>query len=418
MVEMGNRVFIYCLGCEKRLLDAAKMRDFFIKNRYTIVYNPKRADYIIFITCAFTKAVADSCIFEIKRFQRYDAELIVAGCLPAIESERLSHVFNGKTIVTKNIDDIDEIFPGGEIRFSDLNDANILFRNLDESKPRDRILSNVLSYLNVEYAVRRVKKSIVRKMLGERTFLYFLLSSDELFHMRVAWGCNNRCAYCGIRNAIGCFKSKPMVECLREFDSGLRRGYRNFVITGDEVGCYGIDMGANLPMLINEMLKRQGDYMISIRAVNPEWVIRYEEDLKHIMKSKRIFLFETPIQSKSHRILEMMHRYRDMDRLGEILQDLRNLSPRTIFLTDYILGFPTETEEEMRETLEFLVDTFDCGYVMPFSPRPGTEAKNFEPKLSPEEIKRRVRYAKRFFRKSGYRVFTPENYFFIFDRKR
>ena len=105
---IGKNIFIFSQGCEMRGIDAEKIYKYFSLNDYAIVNNPEDADYIIFITCAYLKTTADSSFEKIKQFQQYDAELIVAGCLPEIDKDKLKEIFNGKIIPTSDIDKIDD----------------------------------------------------------------------------------------------------------------------------------------------------------------------------------------------------------------------------------------------------------------------------------------------------------------------
>ncbi|ENO12439.1 2-methylthioadenine synthetase [Thermoplasmatales archaeon SCGC AB-539-C06] len=85
-----KKIFIYGGTCELRFLDAKKICYYLSKNDYEIVYKPKDADIIIFITCATLDDLVEYSFNKIKEFKKYDAELIVAGCLPSIEKEGLS----------------------------------------------------------------------------------------------------------------------------------------------------------------------------------------------------------------------------------------------------------------------------------------------------------------------------------------
>ena len=107
----GFNVFILEKACSQRQLDAKKIETYLIENNYKIVNHPKFADIIIFVTCAFRNAMAEKALNKIKDLQRYNAELIVAGCLPGIDKEELSKVFKGKVIITKDLNKIDSLFP-------------------------------------------------------------------------------------------------------------------------------------------------------------------------------------------------------------------------------------------------------------------------------------------------------------------
>ena len=89
-----KKVFIYHHSCTLRSLDASRIQTYFSQNNYTTVNKPQDADIIFFIGCAAGDNVAGKSLQMVKEFQKYDAELIVAGCLPIIEKEKLGNIFN------------------------------------------------------------------------------------------------------------------------------------------------------------------------------------------------------------------------------------------------------------------------------------------------------------------------------------
>ena len=112
-----KRIFVTNYGCHLRSLDAEKIRNYFSWNGYKIVNTPENADIIFFISCAAFDKKAENALNKVKKFQKYDAELIVGGCLPVIEKEELANIFSGKTISTKDLDKIDDLFPENKIKF-------------------------------------------------------------------------------------------------------------------------------------------------------------------------------------------------------------------------------------------------------------------------------------------------------------
>ncbi len=97
---------------------------------------------------------------------------------------------------------------------------------------------------------------------------------------------------------------------------------------------------------------------------------------------------------------------------------LKKASPRIKLNTHLILGFPTETEEDFKETLDFISKTDIGGYFLPFSCKKGSKAEEIEPKISDEEISKRKKYAKKFLKKSGYATITTRRVrFIIFEKK-
>ena len=417
-----KNVFIYTDGCELRLIDAKKISNYLSLNKYQIIDNPDRADIIIYITCAFLERATEISLNKIKEFQKYNAELIVAGCLSAIDKEELRKIFDGKTITTKDIDDIDKLFQDNKIKFCDIDDANLLYANIDE-----RTLVGVLKKLirkskRLENIAIKIKEIFLKYFFGTTSLIldsyYISTSQKSLFHIRISGGCLGSCTYCAIKKAIGEHKSKPIETCLKEFKKGLSNGYKNFILEADDSGAYGLDIGSDLPELLNKITSIPGEYSVAIRNLHPRWVVKYIDDLEKILSTGKIDSIDVPIQTSSSRILKLMNRYSNTVKIKDVILRLKQSYPGIKINTCYILGFPTETDEEFRETLDFIKKLNMGGYVFRFSCKKGSKAENIEPKIPEEEISKRMKFAKKFLKHTGYTaISTRRTHFLIFEKK-
>lgn len=413
-----KKVFIIPTSCEKRALDAKKIFVYLSKNGYEIVDQPKDADIIIFVTCAFNEEKAERALKQVKFLQNYNAELIIAGCLPAIESKRLSGIFDGKKIDTKSLDKIDDLFPENKIKFSSIDDANIRFQSLDVDILRGPLKRIFIKSTCLKNIYLKIRNHVLKNLVGEHSSAY-KGSIKTQFHIRISWGCMGNCSYCAIKKAVGPFHSKPLDQCIREFKNGLALGYKDFIIAADDIGSYGLDISSSLPELLDKMTAIPGNYKLAIKDLHPRWVVKYIDDLEKIFKRYKIIHLDIPIQSTSSRILKLMHRYSDVEKVKETTLRLKKACPDIVINTTYLLGFPTETEDEMKQTLSFIKEVdFNEGTVFRFSCKTGTEAENIEPKISDEELYKRMIYAKKYIRKSGYKIiYKSKTHFFTFNKK-
>ena len=395
-----KKVLIYDITpCGRRKLDAKKLSIYFEKNGYKIVRKPEKADFIIINTCAYSDERAMFAINKIKELQKYKAELIVAGCLSGIEKDKLSEVFDGKTITTKDINNIDNLFPHHKIKFDNLPDENIFWQNKERNKALKK-MRKLLVNNSIINAIRNFLKNNLRKELN---LLFF--SKDEVFHIQISQGCSANCAYCAIRNAIGKHKSKPFEECISEVKRGILQGYKKLFITADDSGCYGTDIGRTFPELLKSIVEIDQDFTIGIESVRPEWIIKYQDEIEPILKTGKIDFIGCSVQSGSERILKLMHRNPDVQKVKTSILRLKEAYSKLILITEIIIGFPTETEEEFHQTIDLLKDLpFDIGYIYAYSDRSGTDAEKITPKIPPKEISRRMNYSKRFLRSLGYNV--------------
>jgi len=384
--------------CIKRSLDSKRISTFLTQNNYEIVNNPKQSDTIIFMTCAVGNKKTDFSLDTVKELQKYDAELIVAGCLPDIEKEELSKIFNGTTISTKDIHKIDDIFQDTSIKFNTIDDANILFENFGF------LSSNMLSVGIMKYYIK-ARNFILKYKLGETSTLYRSLIKKH-FHIRISRGCLGKCSYCAIRKAVGIHKSKPFDICVQELRTGLNAGYKNFVIAADDIGAYGLDIDSSFPELLDKMTNIPDDFEIDLQEINPRWIVKYIDELEEIFKRGKIVQIDVALQSGSSRILQKMNRYFDTEKMKDAILRLRKVYPDLSITVQNIVGFPTETKEDFSKTIQFLKDIdFNGGLIYKFSCKTGTMAEGIEPKITKKEMGKRLKYAKKELKHIGCDVF-------------
>ena len=410
-----KKIYVYTnTNCRRRLLDAKKLQLYFRKNGYAIADKLDDADFIIYITCAYRTEITDNNLKKIKELQEYKAELIVAGCLPVIEEEKLSKIFNGKTLDTKNLDKIDTIFTNNKIKFSEITDAEAISKEQYISYYEENYKLKSIPFLNEYY--HRFIEFYVKYLLNEHLLVYLYPSKPEFYHVRISWGCVGNCAYCGIKKAIGPLKSKPFEECVSDFEKGLESGYKTFVITADNVGAYGIDTGSDFPTLLEKLTSIPGDYQISVQDFDPRWVVKYIDKLEPIFKQGKITSINIALQSGCSKILKLMDRYSEIEKIYDALIRLKNCNKNLSFDTHFILGFPNETHEDFLQTMDFIKKVgFDMGFIYRFSLKTGTKAEKIEPKVSDDEIIKRMHYAKKFLKNLDYKVVSiSKNSYYTF----
>ncbi len=405
---MIKRIFIYTSRtCIRRKLDARRLADYFAANGHEIIFDPRKADYIILVTCADTNSRTEISMKYVKRFMKYkNAELIVGGCLPAIDPDVLSKVFKGKTIVTKYIEKIDEYFPENKIKFNEIPDAHEPWKDIDES----RLYWAVYKLLKNSAFAKKVYTRILEYLRNSGFWKSAVLTwygtyEEKPYIIRGSWGCTGKCAYCVINKAIGHMRSKPLNVIVDEFKEGLKKNYKYFIFDADDLGAYGIDIGKSLPELLDTITSIPGDYKMDVHYIHPGWVVKYTNELADILKREKIKRLGSSIQSGNPRILELMNRYHNTDKMKEAYHKLKEAYPSLILETESICGFPTETRDEFIDTLNFIKDVrFDWGVIFPFSSKKGAEADKIEPKVPQNEIMERMKYAKKFLKKNGYDV--------------
>ena len=415
-----KKIFIYANNvCERRKLDIRRIATYFTKNGYQIITNPRKADIIILSTCGANDILTNYHLDNIKRFKKYRADLIVTGCIPDTDKGKFEKIYDGEFITTKNLEKIDTYFPDNKIKFNEIEDCNQPWITIDESKINNvfkkLFMSSVISKkLYVGFLDYLLKKFVNEGhlLLGNLLDLPF----DDFYTIRISEGCLGNCSYCSIKRALGMFQSKPFDQCITEFKKGLDAGFSNFFITAEDTGAYGKDIGKTFVDLLDELTKIKGKYSIGILEINPVWLIQQIDSFEGIMKRGKIKAINVPVQSGSNRILKLMHRYSNSEKIQDVLLRLKKAHPDLTLGTHVIVGFPTETEEEFKETLQLVKKTkINIGALVPMSIKQDTIAENIEPKITPNEISKRLKYGKKYLNQLGYKTFSKEP--IIFGKK-
>lgn len=404
---MVKKFFIYTnWTCIRRKLDAKKIANYLEVNKQEVVNDPKKADIIIYVTCSTFNQRTEQAISQIEELKKYDAELIVAGCVPGMDPDRLAEVFNGRTLVTKEIDKIDDLFPEHKIKFRDVPDSNMPWENTNQDKPIDA-LKNILwqSKTISNTCTSLFNRLMDTPLMNTAPVNWYGSSEDNLFYVRPAWGCLGRCSYCAIWKAIGKLKSKPMDICIEEMKQGIKLGHKSIIIDADDIGGYGTDIGTTYTELLRQLTSIPGDYHVDVHYIHPKWLVKYIDELEEIVQEGKIRRILSAIQSGNSRILGLMNRYNNVEKIKDAFLRLKKANPHILLETESICGFPSETREEFKDTLDFIVDVnLSWGVIFPFSCKTGSKAETIEPKIPNDEIMNRINYSKKYLKGMGFDV--------------
>ena len=197
----------------------------------------------------------------------------------------------------------------------------------------------------------------------------------------IAQGCMGDCAYCITKFARGRLSSYDPDDLIKRFDSMVGHGVKEILVTAQDTGCYGFDTGTDLPSLLKKMLKNNGEFMIRIGMMNPESLTVIADDLLKVMADPRVYKFlHIPVQSGSDIVLKEMKRSYSVKDFFDLVNKLRSVYPEISISTDLISGFPGETDNDHKKSLDLIKKLkADTVNITRFSPRPGTEAALMEP---------------------------------------
>jgi tRNA A37 methylthiotransferase MiaB len=380
-----KRFFIAPFGCARRRVDAERIKNYFLANGVDRSALAEEADYLVVITCDLSKAKEETCIRCIQKFKKLKGKLVIYGCLPAMNPEVLATVYDGKTVITKEIDGFDACYPEFPVKFRDIADPN---RELELGLYDLKILEGYGSAHGIQEGVCPAKPILIhgaqkRQRTGADSFY-----NEDLFALRISEGCLGSCSYCSIRKAIGRLKSKPVSLLISELREGITKRQYNINILASDTGSYGLDIGSSFPELLWSILNEDKRIAIEfIQDLNPHWICRYKEDFINLAKTGRIKSIIAPFQSGNSRVLKLMHRDLDLSEFRETINNMRKHCPGIKLGTQVIVGFPTETEEEYMDTVNYIKECkFNKVDIFAYYEVDGSVSKQLTPKVEPRQI--------------------------------
>ena len=355
------------------------------------------ADIVFFYACGLTgekEGHSLSVVGELKRKMRPGAELIVWGCLPKQNPEVLAGIHDGPIIGP-----MDTGF------FTSLGGANgTSLESIERSAPASELATMAAPSIHGCSGTDLLTSALLLYRQGVNLFGSRRQRHSEVYHIPIASGCTGHCTYCSERPVFGnTVHSRPIEDIVSEFRSGLERGYSRFSLFATDLGSYGIDIGCRLPDLLEDLIGigSADNCSILLNQIEPR---RFEEvygDMEPILASGKIEMVMSPVQSGSNRILKLMGRHYTAEEWRALMLDIYQNHPTIRLNTQFMVGFPTETEEDFAATLSLLDPPLrlDETYIFRFSPRPTVAASRL-PDQVPEDIKeaRAARLLSRFAR--------------------
>jgi tRNA A37 methylthiotransferase MiaB len=337
---------------------------------------------VFFWACGLTEQREKDSLMVIREIQRKTksaSRLIVWGCLPRINPESLSTVYSGPIVGPDSKGFFESVLGKTIVPFDPLEIAwaqNMLVSSEACGQTRD------------EHADAFTDALILFKQDWDR--LWKRARKNTNYFIRVSSGCTGRCTYCSERCAYGRVKSRRIINIVSDLKQGLRHGYNRFSLIATDLGAYGRDMGCTLSDLLREMIRvdNNRDYKIILNQVNPFYVKDMFSDLEEIFASGNIEMLNCPVQSGSERILKLMGRPHTAKEWKDYMIRITRRFPNVRLSTHFMVGFPTETEEDFQATLRLLdyPISLDRIVVFKFSGRPGVYATRITGQV-PEEIK-------------------------------
>ena len=344
------KIFVEAYGCSASFADSEMISGLIVNGGHTLATSPSESDLNLIVTCSVKDTTANKMMYRIKSLKT--SPLIVAGCLAKAE----------QTNVEKFTENASLLGPNSLGKTLDVINSTLIGKK--QIALEDSDLSKVgLPKVRLNSAVGIVE---------------------------IASGCMSECTFCQTKLAKGDLSSYRLGDIVRQVQTEIKEGCKEVWLTSTDNGCYGFDIGTDLPTLVNAVSEIPEDFMVRVGMMNPMYMSRIKQELIESYDNEKVFKFlHIPVQSGSNKVLNDMKRGHTSETFREIVKKTKDRFENFTISTDIIVGFPSETEEDFQKTLSLLDETKpDVVNLSKYSARPGTDAAELK-QIDAAEIKRR-----------------------------
>jgi threonylcarbamoyladenosine tRNA methylthiotransferase CDKAL1 len=307
------KIGILTYGCAVNKSDSELMATLLADAGYEVLLDSEEPDIIVVNTCIVKGPTENKILRKLMDLGEEGKRVIISGCMPSAYPHLIKRFPDFAAIGTNNFDIVE-------------------------------VLEEYLGGLDTR-RVAESEQKVLPKTIRYNNYVDILPISE---------GCLGACSYCATRLARGKLRSYDPKALLSEIEKSVGSGAKEIWLTSQDNGCYGFDIGTNLAGLLKEVVNVPGDFKVRVGMMNPSHVLGFLDELVEVYKDDNIFKFaHIPVQSGSDKVLKEMCRGYTTSDFEEILSVFRSEMDITIS-TDIIVGFPTETETDFKETVEFL----------------------------------------------------------------
>jgi threonylcarbamoyladenosine tRNA methylthiotransferase MtaB len=349
------KVAILTHGCKLNQYESFSIANKLSEKGYTVTENLSEADVVVFNSCTVTDKAdkkAFKLIKSVGKIKRIKGNVffIVTGCLAQTDANRVEEFESVDLVVGIN----------SKSRIPEIVDKYVKFGILEKVEE-----SNDIFY----------RFNFDTKGFEGRTRAF----------LKIQDGCNRKCSFCKVPLARGKSVSLEFDEVIKRFKNLIELGYKEVVITGVNITNYNSN-GNRLKELLKEMVKLKGEFRIRLSSIMPD---EFDYEILELMKDGKLAPhLHISIQSGSDYIIKLMKRGYTSSSLIELAERARKVRDDVGLTGDVIVGFPGETDEHFKQTLETVSQMgFFRLHVFPFSPRKGTLAATM-PNQVPENVKK------------------------------
>uniref|UniRef100_A0A0G4GDV1 Threonylcarbamoyladenosine tRNA methylthiotransferase n=1 Tax=Chromera velia CCMP2878 TaxID=1169474 RepID=A0A0G4GDV1_9ALVE len=348
-----QKVHVRTFGCSHNTSDGEFMMGQLAAYGYSLVDSLDDADVVVLNSCTVKNPSQDAFMTLVKRAEGLQVPVVAAGCVPQAD-RALPGLENVSVIGVTQIDRITEVV-------------------------EEALRGNIIRLLG-----KKKLPSLDLPKIRRNPFVEIIPLST---------GCLGACTYCKTRHARGKLGSYASGEILNRVQRAIAEGVQQIWLTSEDTGAYGLDIGTDIVELLEKVVESLPPHaMLRLGMTNPPYMLKHAEALARILQHDRVFEFlHVPVQSGSDPVLDAMKREYTVGDFDLLVGTLRKHAGDVTIATDIICGFPGETEEDHKASLELIErHRFPILNISQFYARPGTPAASMK-RVHSREVKRRSR---------------------------
>lgn len=377
---MSRSVALVTLGCARNEVDSEELAARLETGGWQVVDDAEGADVVMVNTCGFVEAAKRDSIEQLLGAAQDGRPVVAVGCLAERYGDQLASELTEVTVL--GFDDYATI--GARL------DDVVSGKPLVAHTPRDR--RTLLPLAPVDRSARAIDIGIPGHAGGPQSVMRRRLNQSPVAPLKLASGCDRRCAFCAIPSFRGSFVSRAPQEVLAEAEWLASTGVREVVLVSENSTSYGKDLGdlRSLERLLPQLAAVEGIARVRVSYLQPA---EMRPSLVEVMTGTRgvAAYFDLSFQHASEPLLRRMRRFGGTERFLELLASIRSRIPTAGVRSNVIVGFPGETAADVGELERFLSEArLDAIGVFGYSDEDGTEAAGLPDKIAPEVVAERV----------------------------
>ncbi|MFM8205159.1 MAG: 30S ribosomal protein S12 methylthiotransferase RimO [Actinomycetales bacterium] len=373
-------VALVTLGCARNDVDSEELAGRLAADGWKLVSDPGSADVALVNTCGFIESAKKDSIDALleAHSQKSDGTLravVAVGCMAERYGKELAQALPEADAIL-GFDDYEDI--------SRRLQGILAGEKVEVHQPRDR---------RSLIPISPVARQELKQSLGQGgLFTRKRLGNAPVAPLKIAAGCDRRCTFCAIPSFRGAFVSRRPTEILDEARWLAENGVSELFLVSENTTSYGKDLGdlRLLETLLPEMAGISGIERIRLSYLQPAEI--RPSLLQAITSTEKVVpYFDISFQHASETLLRRMRRFGDKEKFLHLLAQIRALNPNSGIRSNFIVGFPGESESEFQDLVDFVTEArLDAIGVFPYSDEDKTEAANLDSKLDPNLIQERT----------------------------